>query len=103
MKLCDRVAEVENDHFGIPAGRWPDRSRKFGGRPVAELIGREVVAGGKAGRDGLLALMAARGVRVTGYADWQAIDAAEVARARSGSPREKFVRVSEMLDVIGGS
>ena len=70
------------------------------GIAVAEWIGREVVADGKAGRDGLFSLLAGRGVRVTGYADWQAIDADEVARARIGSPREKFVRVSEMLDVL---
>ena len=93
---------------GLYAAGWARRgptgtigTSRADGTAVAEWIGREVMSGGKAGREGLLALMAGRGVRVTGYADWQAIDAVEVARARAGAPREKFVRVSEMLGLLG--
>jgi ferredoxin--NADP+ reductase len=39
-------------------------------------------------------------VRTVSFADWRAIEAAEIARARSGSPREKFVAVDEMLAAI---
>ncbi len=92
---------------GLYAAGWARRgptgtigTSRADGIAVAEWIAREVVAGGKAGREGLLTLLSERGVRVTAYADWQAIDAAEVARARAGAPREKFVRVSEMLDVL---
>jgi len=92
---------------GLYAAGWARRgptgtigTNRADGTAVAEWIAREVVAGGKAGRDGLLALLRTRGVRMTGYADWQAIDAAEVARARAGAPREKFVRVSEMLALL---
>jgi ferredoxin--NADP+ reductase len=49
-------------------------------------------------REAVLDLLASRGVRVVSYAQWRAIDAAEVARgAAVGKPREKFVDVDEML------
>lgn len=53
---------------------------------------------GKAGRPGLDALLADRGVDIVTFRDWQRIDAAEIARARTGAPREKFVEVDAMLD-----
>jgi hypothetical protein len=58
--------------------------------------------GAKPGADGLKALLAGRGIRVVGYADWQKIDAAEIRRGEAvGKPREKFTRVKEMLKVLG--
>jgi ferredoxin--NADP+ reductase len=36
------------------------------------------------------------------FRDWQKIEAAETARARAGSPREKFVSVEEMLAASRG-
>ena len=47
------------------------------------------------------ALLAGRGVQVTHFGNWLAIDAAEMARARAGAPREKIISVSEMLGLIG--
>jgi ferredoxin--NADP+ reductase len=58
--------------------------------------------GGKAGRPGLDRLLADRGVDVVTFRDWQRIEAAEAARARAGSPREKFVAIAEMLGARGG-
>ncbi|TPG12359.1 FAD-dependent oxidoreductase [Sphingomonas oligophenolica] len=52
---------------------------------------------GKPGRPGLDALLAARGVDVVTFRDWQAIERAEIANARAGSPREKFTRIDAML------
>lgn len=47
-------------------------------------------------------LLAERKVRVVSYADWQKIDAAEVARGQEvGKPREKFTSVEDMLAAIG--
>lgn len=52
-------------------------------------------------RDAVLGLLRARGVRVVSYDDWRRIDAAEVARGGpAGKPREKFVRVEEMLGAL---
>ena len=51
--------------------------------------------------EGLIARLAERRVRVVSYADWERIDAAEVARgAPKGKPREKFTRTEEMLAVL---
>jgi NADPH-dependent glutamate synthase beta subunit-like oxidoreductase len=66
---------------------------------IVELIATDTSGdGGKVGRPALDALLADRGVEVVTFRDWQRIDAAEVARARTGSPREKFTAVQEMLD-----
>lgn len=54
-------------------------------------------------RDGepLRRLLKQRGVRVVSFADWKTIDLAEVERGKpSGKPREKFVRVDEMLALL---
>ena len=68
------------------------------GFTIAELIAADIGEGkGGAGRDGLDALLATRGADVITFSDWQRIDAAEVARARLGSPREKFVSVGDMI------
>ncbi|PSJ38898.1 FAD-dependent oxidoreductase [Allosphingosinicella deserti] len=53
--------------------------------------------GGKPGGSGLDALLQARGVSPVPFCDWQRIEAAEAARARTGSPREKFVSIADML------
>ena len=72
------------------------------GLEVAERIATDFGAGesGKAGAAGLDALLRARGVEPVTFADWQRIEAAEAARAREGSPREKFVAVAEMLGAL---
>ncbi len=57
--------------------------------------------GGKAGGDGLSALLAERGIEATSFDDWRAIEKAEEARARPGSPREKFVNPADWLKVLG--
>jgi len=73
------------------------------GYEVAERIAAEMPPGsigGRPGTDGLKALLNERGLEATDYSDWRRIEAAEVARARPGSPREKFVRVEEWLAAI---
>ncbi|MES2339121.1 MAG: FAD-dependent oxidoreductase [Pseudomonadota bacterium] len=68
------------------------------GFAIAEKIAADTAGdSGKPGRAGLDALMAKRGVDVVTFRDWQKIDAAEIAAARVGSPREKFVAVEDML------
>jgi hypothetical protein len=42
-------------------------------------------------------MLGERGVDIVTFRDWQKIEAAEVARARQGAPREKFVNIAEML------
>jgi NADPH-dependent glutamate synthase beta subunit-like oxidoreductase len=68
------------------------------GFAVVEKIAADTAGdSGKAGRPGLDRLLTERQVDVVTFRDWQRIDAAEVAQARLGSPREKFVAVDAML------
>jgi ferredoxin--NADP+ reductase len=65
---------------------------------IAEHIAADTPTGsGKLGRAGLDALLAARGTDIVTFRDWQRIDEAEVAHARAGAPREKFIAVDAML------
>ena len=43
-------------------------------------------------------LLAARGADVVTFRDWQRIEAAEIAAARDGAPREKFTSIAAMLN-----
>lgn len=67
------------------------------GYAIADLIAAEATASDKMGRAGLDALAAEKGIDIVTFRDWQKIDAAEVARARGGAPREKFVAVEDMM------
>ncbi|MCW3835754.1 FAD-dependent oxidoreductase [Sphingomonas canadensis] len=70
---------------------------------IVEKIAADIGSGsGKQGRPALDALLAARGVEVVTFRDWQKIEAAEVAAAREGSPREKFTSVAAALGVARG-
>ncbi|CAN5366838.1 FAD-dependent oxidoreductase [soil metagenome] len=90
---------------GLYAAGWARRgptgtigTNKPDGFMIAEKIEADMPEGaGKAGRAGLDALLATRGVEVVTFRDWQKIDEAEVSRARDGAPREKFVAVAEMM------
>ena len=74
------------------------------GYEVAEQIATVMAPGSdgeKAGGEGLNALLAERGIAPTCFDDWRTIEAAEVAAARPGSPREKLVRHEDWLKVLG--
>jgi ferredoxin--NADP+ reductase len=74
-------------------------------RPDGFLIAEEIAADDPTPEDreggaALDRLLAERGIRVVNFSDWQNIEAAEIARARAGSPREKFVAIEDMLAAI---
>ena len=74
------------------------------GYEVAEAVAAAMPpgsSGDRAGAEGLKRLLGSRGVKATDFADWRKIEAAEEASARSGSPREKMVRVDEWLRTLG--
>ncbi|HET8750563.1 MAG TPA: FAD-dependent oxidoreductase [Sphingomicrobium sp.] len=74
------------------------------GYEVADQIVAAMEPGSSAEREGaagLKRLLESRGVMPTDYDDWRRIEETEVARARPGSPREKFVRVEEWLRSAG--
>ena len=70
---------------------------------MAERIASDLAAApeGKEGGAGLDRLLGSRGADVVTFADWQRIEAAEAARAREGSPREKFTTIAGMLGARG--
>jgi ferredoxin--NADP+ reductase len=74
------------------------------GYEVADLVAAAMPPGSpsdRPGAEGLKRLMGSRGVMPTDYDDWRRIEETEVANARPGSPREKFVRHDEWLRTIG--
>ena len=74
------------------------------GYEVAEAVAAALPVGSsgdRAGGEGLKELLATRGVKATDFADWRKIEAAEEAAARTGSPREKMVRIEEWLQTLG--
>jgi ferredoxin--NADP+ reductase len=77
-------------------------------RPDGYEVADQVVAempvgssGDRTGAAGLKKILDSRGVMPTDYDDWRKIEETEVANARPGSPREKFVRHDNWLAVIG--
>jgi ferredoxin--NADP+ reductase len=74
------------------------------GYEIAEQIVGTMPAGSSGEREGaagLKRLLESRGVMPTDYDDWRKIEESEVANARPGSPREKFVRVEDWLKTLG--
>jgi ferredoxin--NADP+ reductase len=74
------------------------------GYEVADQIAAALPAGSsgeRTGADALKRLLTSRGVMPTDYDDWRKIEQTETARARPGSPREKFVRHEEWLQTLG--
>ena len=77
-------------------------TNKPDGFDVVDRIAEDIGAGArKQGGAGFDRLAAERGLNVVEFHDWKKIDEAEVARAREGAPREKFVRVEEMIGAAG--
>lgn len=65
---------------------------------VIERIAAEVQPErARQGRAGFDKLAEERGLKVVTFQDWRKIEAAEIAAAREGSPREKFVDVAAMI------
>lgn len=72
------------------------------GYAIIDMIAEDLTgAADKPGRPALDALLDGRGVDIVTFRDWQKIDAAEIARARAGAPREKFVAIDDMIAARG--
>lgn len=92
---------------GIYAVGWIKRgptgvigTNKPDGDIAATQIFEDIADGTKPGREALEALLAERNVRCLTYRDWQTIDAAEVAAAKPGAPRRKFVTIDTMIAAL---
>ena len=77
-------------------------TNKPDGFEMADRIAEDIGAGaGKEGGAGFDRLAAERGLNLVEFHDWKKIEEAEIARAREGAPREKFVRVDDMIGAAG--
>jgi len=95
---------------GLYAVGWAKRgpvgvigTNKADGDTAARQIGEDIAEGTRPGGSALEALLVERGVRPVSFADWQRIEAAEVAAAAAGAPRRKLIRVEDMLAVLEDS
>ncbi len=112
VNWSDRLGRFPTDDSGriapaLYASGWARRgpsgtigtNRPDGFSVVAAMVEDGIAASGKAGGQGLDALLATRSVKSTDFAAWQKIEAAEVTAARMGAPREKLVDVTKMLQI----
>lgn len=108
-RYANREGLVDDRMFAVGWARRGPTGTIGTNRPdgfaVAEAIDAAFPPGGSdSGRDGaagLDRLLASRGCDPVLFADWQKIEAAEVAAARTGAPREKLVRVPDLLKAGG--
>jgi len=88
------VGWIKRGPTGVIGTNKPD------GDIAATQIFEDVAESTKPGREALEALLAERDVRCLTYQDWQTIDAAEVAAAKPGAPRRKFVTIDTMIAAL---
>ncbi len=73
-------------------------TNKPDGFAVIDTIDEDIGEGSrKEGRPSLDALLAERQVQPVTFRDWKKIEEAEIAQAREGAPREKFVEIGDMI------
>ena len=72
------------------------------GYAVIDIIDQDIGGGSrKRGREGFDELAQTRGLEIVTFRDWQKIEEAEIAAARKGAPREKFVDIDSMIAARG--
>ena len=75
-------------------------TNKPDGFAIIEAVAEDIGTGDdKAGRSGLDDLFKKRGVDAVTFRDWKRIEEAEIANAREGAPREKFIDIADMIAV----
>jgi ferredoxin--NADP+ reductase len=117
LELDERRGVVANDEGRIASGLYPGLyvvgwakrgpsgtipTNRADSAAVADLLLADLGAAvsTKPGSAGLDRLLANRSSRVVSFDDWQRINAAETARAAPGHPREKFVRIADMMGTL---
>ena len=72
------------------------------GYSVIDIVDEDIGSGHRRrGREGFDDLAAERRLDIVTFRDWQKIEEAEIAAARNGSPREKFVDIESMIAARG--
>jgi NADPH-dependent glutamate synthase beta subunit-like oxidoreductase len=97
-RVKDRVYAVGWLKRGAVGTIGTNRLDSYG---VVDLLLEDVSAGGRAGQDGIDALVKERGIHATSFEDWLRLDELEQEAAHGAAPRRKFTAVKEMLDALG--
>ena len=109
----ERAGRFANDEGRIGPGLycvgWAKRgpsgtigTNRPDGYAVIDVVDADIGAGSdRAGRDGFDQLARERELDVVTFRDWQKIEEAEIAAARAGAPREKFVDIASMIAARG--
>jgi ferredoxin--NADP+ reductase len=92
---------IKRGPSGVIGTNKPDAAETVAS--MMEDLGRDrLLAPSEAEPGAALALVGQRQPQHISWADWQRLDALEVARGRaSGRPRVKFTRLEEMLAALG--
>ena len=92
------VGWVKRGPTGVIATNRPD-----GKEAAVQIFADCDGAADRPGRGELTRRLAQRNVRVVNYEQWASIDALEIANARDGAPRRKYITVDDMLGALGDS
>lgn len=106
-KYLNESGKIDDDLYCVGWARRGPSGTIGTNRPDGYEVAEQITAalppgsdGAKGGGAALDQLLCDRDVTATSYADWRKIEEAEAAAARPGSPREKFVRHGDWLDVL---
>ncbi len=109
----ERAGRFANDQGRIRPGLycvgWAKRgpsgtigTNRPDGYSVIDIVDEDIGSGHRRrGREGFDDLAAERRLDIVTFRDWQKIEEAEIAAARDGSPREKFVDIESMIAARG--
>ena len=91
------VGWIKRGPSGVISSNRPD------GETVAGHIQNDIVADdSRSGRATFESILKERNIRWVTYADWQRLEAMEIANAKSPAPRKKFVTIEEMITALDG-
>lgn len=95
------VGWIKRGPSGVISSSRPDATQVI--EHISNDFGDFDNVGSKPGRAGLEALMKDRDIRAVSFADWQALEDAEHARATHPAPRQKFTDIEDMIEHLDKS
>lgn len=90
------VGWIKRGPSGVISSSRPDAAQVID--HIASDFGADNFVGSKPGRQGFERALKDRDIRAVSFADWQALEDAELARATHPSPRMKFTDIDDMID-----
>ncbi len=94
------VGWIKRGPSGVISSSRPDAAQVID--HIAADFGADEFRGSKPGRQGFERALKERNIRAVSFADWKALEDAELARATHPSPRQKFTDVDDMMEHLDG-